>query len=317
MRMLQAKFKNVPVAEWGMALALTFGPLALLPASGGESESMFMLRAAHAEEMAKVDASRLVTVGGSLTEIVFALGEGERLVGRDTTSTYPGDVGGLPDVGYMRQLAPEGVLSVEPTAILAIEGSGPPETIAVLQDARVPFVLVPESYTSDGVIEKIRTVGAALGTEEAAEKLASGVAADLDAAEELAASREERKRVLFALTIEDGRIMAAGRDTAADGMIALAGADNVIDDFSGYRPVSDEAVIEAAPDAVLVMNRAGDHAIEREALLAHPAVAASPAGEAGAVIFLEGSYMLGFGPRTGAAALDLAADPYGPAATPN
>ena len=76
MRMLRAKFKNVPVAEWGMALALTFGPLALLPASGGESESMFMLRAAHAEEMAKVDASRLVTVGGSLTEIVFALGEG-------------------------------------------------------------------------------------------------------------------------------------------------------------------------------------------------------------------------------------------------
>ena len=81
------------------------------------------------------DASRLVSIGDSITEIIFALGEQDRLVARDSTSTYPPAATALPDVGYMRALSPEGVLSVNPSAIVAVEGSGPVETLDVLKKA--------------------------------------------------------------------------------------------------------------------------------------------------------------------------------------
>src|SRR3954462_7652127 len=83
------------------------------------------------------DTTRLVSIGGSLTEIIYALGEEKRLVARDQTATYPEAALALPDVGYMRALAPEGVLSVTPTALLVIESSGPPEALDVLSHAGV------------------------------------------------------------------------------------------------------------------------------------------------------------------------------------
>src|SRR6188768_3457559 len=70
------------------------------------------------------DPNRIVAVGGSITEIVYALGEEKRLIARDSTSVYPEAAFSLPDVGYMRALSPEGVLSVKPNAILALQGSG-------------------------------------------------------------------------------------------------------------------------------------------------------------------------------------------------
>ena len=99
---------------------------------------------AAAGEVKPIDASRLVTIGGAVTEIVYEIGFGDKVVGRDTPSYYPDAVNKVPDVGYMRALSPEGVLSVSPTAILMIEGSGPQTAIDVLAKAEVPVVAVPE-----------------------------------------------------------------------------------------------------------------------------------------------------------------------------
>jgi iron complex transport system substrate-binding protein len=85
------------------------------------------------------DRNRILSIGGSVTEVIFALGEQGRLVARDTTSSFSAAAKDLPDVGYMRSLSPEGVLSVTPGLILAEEGSGKPETIAVLEAADIPF----------------------------------------------------------------------------------------------------------------------------------------------------------------------------------
>lgn len=259
------------------------------------------------------DSSRLVAVGGSLTEIVYALGAEDRLVARDSTSTYPEAATKLPDIGYMRALSPEGVLSVEPSAILALAGSGPPETIEVLEKASVPIVTVPEAYDRAGIVDKIAAVGAALDLEAEAGKLAGRVADDVAAAEALTADlgKEERRRVLFVLSMEGGRIMASGSGTAADGVIAMAGGVNAVEGYSGYKQLSDEAVIEAAPDMVLMMERGGAATTADEEVLAHPAIAATPAAEREALVRMEGSYLLGFGPRTAGAVRDLATELYG------
>ncbi|MCV3240827.1 heme/hemin ABC transporter substrate-binding protein [Mesorhizobium sp. ZC-5] len=260
------------------------------------------------------DAARVVAIGGSVTEIVYALGLEKRLVARDSTSVYPQAVFQLPDVGYMRQLSPEGVLSVNPDAIIALEGSGPRETVDVLKKASVPFVMVPEKFDRDGIIEKIKVVGHALGDEGKAAELARSVEADIDAAEALTARITERKRVLFILSMQGGKILASGTDTAADGIIAMAGAVNVVSDYSGYKQLSDEAIIDAKPDVILMMDRGGDdHAATGNDLFAHPAIASTPAGQAKKLIRMDGAYLLGFGPRTAAAIRDLSAALYGDA----
>ncbi|HWK63416.1 MAG TPA: hemin ABC transporter substrate-binding protein [Rhizobiaceae bacterium] len=262
-------------------------------------------------EGALSDPSRVVSIGGSLTEIVYALGEGKRLVARDQTSVYPEAALSLPDVGYMRQLSPEGVLSVDPTGILLLEGSGPREAIDVLKKARADLVSVPERFDREGILAKIGVVGKALGVEAKAEALAATVEDDLRAAEKLTAGIKDHKRVLFILSMQGGKLLAAGAGTASDGIIKLAGGVNVIDSFEGYKQVSDEAVITAQPDVILMMTRGGEHSQVAEELFAHPAIAPTRAGKAKALIRMDGAYLLGFGPRTASAARDLAKALYG------
>jgi iron complex transport system substrate-binding protein len=284
-------------------LGLTFVPL-VAPEPGGSA-------IASQVETFPADAKRIVSVGGSLTEIVYALGAEDRLVARDSTSTFPSEAEALPDVGYMRALSPEGVLSVQPDAILLLEGSGPPEAVEVLRKASVPMVFVPERFDSEGILVKIRAVGEALGLADETKRFEAEIAADLDKATAAAATIARPKRVLFVLSLQGGKILASGEGTAAAGILTLAGAQNAIGGFTGYRQLTDEAVIQAQPDAVLVMAREGDLAISRDELIAHPAIAATPAGATGAVVAMDGLYLLGFGPRTAQAARDLAADLYG------
>jgi iron complex transport system substrate-binding protein len=257
------------------------------------------------------DRSRLVAIGGSITEIVYALGEQASLVARDSTSVYPPEAFSLPDVGYIRQLSPEGVLSVNPSGILALHGAGPREAVDVLRKASVPYVEVPDTFDHAGILVKIRAVGQALGVEEKAERLALEVDANLAAAEKRTAGITDRKRVLFILSMQDGRILASGTETAANGIIAMAGALNAIDGYTGYKQVSEEAIITAAPDVILMMDRAGSLAISDEDLFAHPAIASTPAGAARRVVRMDGAYLLGFGPRTAQAVDELAVALYG------
>jgi iron complex transport system substrate-binding protein len=270
---------------------------------------------AHAEEAARFeDTSRLVSIGGALTEIVYALGEEKRLVARDSTSLYPTEALKLPDVGYMRALSPEGVLSVNPTGILLTEGSGPREALDVLEKASVPLVTVPDRFTRQGVIDKIHAVGKALGVEDKAEKLVASVNADLAAVEKTTSSIKNRKRVLFILSMQGGRIMAAGKNTAADGIIALAGGVNAVDGFEGYKQLADEAISKAAPDVILMMDRTGNHAASDDDIFGNPAFAGTPAAENKKLIRMDALYLLGFGPRTAKAAHDLSVALYGDAA---
>ena len=131
--------------------------------------------------------NNVVSIGGSVTEIVYALGQGDLLVARDSTSSFPPETSELPDVGYMRALTPEGVLSVAPELIISEDGAGPVETIEVLQQAEIPFIIVPDEFSGEGIVKKILAVGKALEVEEEALALADRVAGKLAAAETLAA----------------------------------------------------------------------------------------------------------------------------------
>lgn len=289
----------MPDRRCALALMIAVGLLA----GGGQATAN--------DAAVKDRAARIVSVGGAVTEILYALGKEQAIVGIDTTSLYPPQAQKeKPSVGYMRQLSAEGVLGLRPSMILAIEGSGPRETLAVLEEARVPLIVVPDSYTGEGIARKITAIAQAVGEEKRGACLAGAVTADLAALERLKAGIGKKKRVLFVLSFINGRAMVAGRHTAADGVIRLAGAENAITEYEGYKPISDEALIAAKPDVVLAMERGGPGAVTAEIVFAHPGFAATPAAAQRSFLAMDGLYLLGFGPRTARAARDLAASLY-------
>ncbi|NIY98653.1 ABC transporter substrate-binding protein, partial [Salipiger sp. HF18] len=145
-------------------LALTFSSAAYLALGG-------LGAATRPPQAARGGADRPAT-GGPGTGITQPPGQQHRLIARDTTSTFPPEAQALPDVGYMRALSPEGVLSVSPDLILSEEGAGPPETLGVLEEAAIPFITVPGGFDAESVAAKIRAVGDALEVPDEAEALA-------------------------------------------------------------------------------------------------------------------------------------------------
>jgi len=256
------------------------------------------------------EKAKIIVVGGGLSEIVHSIGAGEQMIGRDTTSTYPPEVQALPDVGYMRALSPEGVLSLEPQGLILSEGSGPPQALELLQKLSLPMVMVAENYSRAGVLSKIATVGHALRREAQAQALIKIVEQDFAKVDALLSGIAEKKRVLFVLSLQNGRIMAAGSDTAADAMIKLAGGVNAVNGFSGYKPINDEALISSAPDLILSMTGGGGHDVAAQ-LLEIPAVQETPAARHNKIHQMDGLFLLGFGPRVGQAAYELALLLYG------
>jgi len=280
----------------GLIAAFAVGLIAALPAQ--------------ATEVRNAQAKRIVAVGGAITEIVYALGLEGRLVGIDSTSLYPQQaLKEKANVGYMRQLSAEGVLGLNPELILATEGAGPKETISVLSAAKVPIVTVPETFSEDGILERIRIVARELGAETRGACLTEAVTKDLTALHKLRDSIKDKRRVMFVISLVNGRAMVAGRRTAADEIIVLAGGANAIDGYDGYKPLSEEAIVAARPDAILVMQR-GTDAITSDMIFANAAFALTPAAKDKTFIAMDGLYLLGFGPRTASAARDLATTLY-------
>lgn len=261
--------------------------------------SLFLISTARAES-----PQRIVSVGGAITEIVYALGEEARLVARDTTSNHPEAALDLPDVGYIRRLSPEGVLSVDPDLILAQEGAGPPEALEILHAAAVPVIEIPEGFTASAVTTKITSVAEALGVPEKGAQLAAQISNDLEAVQ-AENNGTAGKSVLFILSMQGGRVLAGGQNTAADAIITLAGGRNAATGFEGYKPLTDEAITESGAEIILMMDRTGDLGVTDEQLFTHPAIMATPAGQARAVVRMDGMAMLGFSVRTAEAATAL------------
>jgi iron complex transport system substrate-binding protein len=255
---------------------------------------------------------RIVGLGGSVSETVYALGLGGQVVATDTSSTYPPDVARLPRVGYARTLAAEGVLALRPTVILGTEEAGPPAAVEQLRGAGTPLLLVPDPPAVAAAARKIELLSRALGVPARGQVLLAELEADLARARQLVAGRtaggRARPRVLFLYVRAAGTQSAAGTGTPPGAMIEAAGGINAGAEagIAGYKPITAEAVVAAAPDVYLAFT-AGLEAIGgADALLRIPGLAQTPAGQARRVVHLDDLYLGGMGPRTGRALADLA-----------
>lgn len=282
---------------------LTAGAAAVLTMTSASPLLARTVKDAAGDEVKLGKLDRILSIGGDVTEIIHELGAGNRVIAVDTTSTFPPAVMALPKVGYMRALSTEGVLAQSPDLILASAGSGPPEVIAALKQSGVPVALVDYSPTAQGIGRKIALIAEILDVKEKGVALTKSIEAEL-ATLETALAQAPRPRTLFVLSLIGGRIMAAGNKSSANEIITLAGGTNAVADFDGFKPASAEAIIAAQPEAVVMMQREGD--IGADDLFAQEPFSKIPAAKTRKLIRMDGSYLLGFGPRTPSAARELA-----------
>lgn len=249
---------------------------------------------------------RVVSIGGAVTEIVYALGAEDRLAAVDSTSLYPAGAQDLPDVGYMRQLAAEPILALNPSLVLAVADAGPPPVFEQLRAAGVRIITVPDTPSPEGVIEKIQAVGRALNLEQRANALAKDIEDSFAKTRTQIAGLEAQPSVLFLLSIGRGAPLAAGRGTSAARMIDLAGGRNAANAFEGFKPLSPEAAVAAEPEVILVTRETLEQLGGKAKLLARPELATTPAGRNKRLAAMDGLLLLGFGPRTPEAVRKLA-----------
>jgi iron complex transport system substrate-binding protein len=254
------------------------------------------------------DVSRIVTIGGAVSEIVFALGYGENVVGVDQTSTFPAAARNKPNVGYMRALSAEGVISLAPSLIIATEGSGPPDVIEVFANAAVPFLIVPEGYDEAAVLRKARMIAQAIGEERRGMELLAAITEDFTRVRTMRGRIERPRKATFVLAVGGGTPTVGGAGTSADGIFALSGIENAMKGVAGYKPAVAESSLAAAPDVIVTMLERS-HGLGPEVLFALPAFAGTPAAREKRLVSIP-SYALTFGPRAAHAARDLAAAVY-------
>lgn len=252
---------------------------------------------------------RVVSLNGDITEIIVALGLGDKLVGVDLSATYPPDlVAALPKIGYQFNLNAEGILALNPTVVIGKAGAGPPEVLEQVRAAGIPVVLGADNQKIAAPAEKIRFVAAALGVPSVGEQVVAQLETDLAAAQaQRAATTAPAPRVLFLYLRGTTTQSVAGSDTAADTMITAAGGVNVATEqgIVGYEQLSPEVVAAAQPDVILLLDSGLRSIGGTEGLFNIPGLADTPAAQQQRVIAMDGLYLIGLGPRTGAAILDL------------
>lgn len=252
------------------------------------------------------DGERIVTLGASPTEIVYALGAGDSLVASDSSSRFPAEARSLPKVGYFRSISAEGVLGMRPTLVIAAHGAGPEHAMEQLELLDEKFLRMHETVSIEALEESIEEIGVALGRESAAKKLIRDLRRQLAEVEEKREKIDEVPRVLFLMnTGESGGLNAAGKNTAANEVIELAGGKNVLNDFEGYRTVSAEALVERQPDVILYSSGYDGSPGEIGARLNESWARSTPAGRNGRTYPIDISYYLVLGPRIGNALQDL------------
>jgi iron complex transport system substrate-binding protein len=257
-----------------------------------------------------VDTSNILSIGGDITEILYSLGLESKIIGVDATSQFPTEaLKQKTNVGYLRALSTEGVLSIAPHLIIASASAGPPEVVKALKQTSVPYLEVEDGHSPEGVVEKVRFVAQALDVSVEGETLARQIESEFKALAEQRAKIDKRRRAVFVLGAQSGRVTVGGSGTSADAIFKLAGLDNVAASVNGYKPVVDEALVEMMPDVIVTMRRSsGTHDIDK--VMSMPGMQSTPAGRANRAVVMDGLYLLGFGPRTPAAALDLMRQVY-------
>lgn len=242
---------------------------------------------------------RVISAGGSISEWLVAVGAEQQLVGVDTTSLHPQSLQALPSVGYQRQLAAEGVLTLQPQVLFGSDEMGPPPVLQQLRSAGVQIETLPVDANMLAVSQAVRRIGAVLARSEQAEQALSAFKQGIwQQQQKLALIDGAAPRVLLVFSVGHGNPLTAGTNTVGDWLIKQAGGENLAV-HAGFKALSSESMLALNPQVIIVADRHNQGLAALESILSHAsALQYSDAVKNKRIVALDPTLLVGgLGPR--------------------
>lgn len=253
-----------------------------------------------------VGADRVVSVSKQLTELLFALHQGDKIVGVDLSSTYPAEATKRTTVGYHRLLNTEGIVSLNPTVVVHQGDVAPPNVMTQLQDIGIPVKVYPAAPTIDSTRYLIRRLGKEFGQDTAADRLLIKLDGEMRKADSLVQTYASKPRVLILhFGRQRNQYFVMGTKGTANELIRLADGHNV-EYTSSFRTLSPEVIVQLQPDIILATDFGYDRLGSKEKFGDLPGIALTPAFKNGKIYRVEEHDLVYFGPRSGAVIMDIA-----------
>jgi iron complex transport system substrate-binding protein len=278
-----------------IALALLLSGCSQSPVASTYTISQDDVRSISLSSEAQSTVSRVVVLANGVAEIIQSLNAQSIIVGRDISSTED-SLADIPIVTSGHQVLPEKVMALKPDLVLIDASTGPKAAIETIKSAGITVIETPESWSLKDLPIKVRAVGRAIGAQDQAEELVSKLNDSLNAS---AVKNSPRVAFLY-LRGTSSVYLIGGAGSGADSLLAAIGAIDVgaqtLD--RPFNTLTAESLAELNPDVILVMSKGLQSVGGIDGLLKLPGVAQTRAGKNSAVIDVDDSLLLSFGPRT-------------------
>lgn len=249
----------------------------------------------------EIQQDRIISLNGSITEILAALDYNTQIVGVDVTSSYPESIKNVAkDLGHVNKVSIESIMELKPTLVLGLVNEVSEDLKKQLTDAGVNVQLITLKHSIDGSKEMIQEVAKAVKNENYNKLLTT-----IDTEIKDVAVLENKPKVLFIYARGAGMLMVAGTDTPIDEMIKLAGGQNAITEFSDYKPLTPESLLANNPDYILLFDTGLQSVGGVDGVLKIDGIAQTNAGKNKKIIAMDGQLLSGFGPRVGKGVKEL------------
>ncbi|TAE39064.1 MAG: hemin ABC transporter substrate-binding protein [Sphingobacteriales bacterium] len=248
---------------------------------------------------------KIVSLNGTLSEIIVSLGLQANLVGVDITSTYPASLNKLPKVGHNRNLSAEGILALQPNLIIGIAKDIKPELAQQFKSAGIKMMLFNQDFSFSGTQKLVLAVADSLKQSHKASAIINKIEKDMATAKPFIKPNIKPK-ILFIYARGTGTMMVAGNGTQVQKMVQLAGGQNATTGFKDFKPLTAESLVLANPDVILLFDTGLESLGGANGLQNVPGIAQTNAGKNKRIIVMDGQLLCGFGPRLGLAVAELA-----------
>lgn len=249
---------------------------------------------------------RVITLGGAITETVFELNAGHRVIAVDEGSTHPRATSELPRVGQLNNLDVDFILALKPDLVIASHRAGPKDALKKLEVAGIHVVIIQVGPGIEQALNAIEQVGEVLQSKSGGRWLARDTRRTLQRVKARYGRDAEKLKVLFIQDEPDREPLLSGENTTGAIMIELAGGTNAISGVNRHLHATKETLGGLAPDIIVAASSGWSVSEELEQLLNQSGIARTLAERNGRLVVMPSNLLLGMGPRIGSAALQLA-----------
>lgn len=258
------------------------------------------------KEKETVGDRKIITAGGTITEVVDALGYSDQIIATDLTSTFPASMQDLPSIGYRNQIKAEGILALGPDLVLIEEGYLNPDVVTQLKEAKVNIEVFTKPTSVDGSKKLVTDIAAFFEEEEKGQEVNAVIDEDIAELNAYLESTESTPKAIFVMARGPETVFIAGDKTFASEMFRLAAIEGTATGFDEFAPMTPESLVAMNPEYLVFFESGIQSVGGKDGLVAIQGIDQTTAYKEGHIVSLDGQYLSGFGPRVGKAALDLA-----------